>query len=112
MSAVPHMDREEWVDDYAHSLYDQRIQDSSRVRDEISWFFTIGSGDTLEEAATDFYQAFDAAQTNEAMAAAGLALFMTLQGRVATAIRAEAMLDAEAAYERATARPDDLERAA
>lgn len=86
--------REEWIDNRAMELAHEYERDPDKVSDSLSHFFTVGAGDELETALLRFWMAFDGS-SNEAMAAAALELFQTLDGHVSPDLKALAALDAE-----------------
>lgn len=87
--------REEWIEDRADELLHDYAKDESAVSDELGYFFTIGSGDQLENALLRFYMAADSARSNEALALAATELYKLLDGRVTAELKGRAETDAE-----------------
>lgn len=91
--------RDAWIADRATQLTAVRLRDEGQVNSALSELFTIGAGDALENALTRFYLAFDEAQTDAAMAEAGLAFFRSLQPTVESRIREDAESDAAGEFD-------------
>lgn len=87
--------REEWIEERMDTLVDQLEKDEQAVRDELGYFFTVGSEDALEDELLRFLLAYRSARTNEAMALAGHGLFKLLDGHVSAELLSRAQTQAE-----------------
>lgn len=87
--------REEWIADRADELADDLEKDEGAIRDELSYFFTIGAGDQLEDELLRFYTATRAADGNESLARAAHGLWRLLDTHISTALLGRAETQAE-----------------
>lgn len=87
--------REEWIEERADELADDLEKDEGAIRDELSYFFTIGAGDQLEDELLRFYTATRAADSNESLARAAHGLWRLLDTHISTALLARAETQAE-----------------
>ena len=87
--------RKEWIAERADELLHDYAKDEAAVSDELGYFFTVGSGDQLEDALLRFYMAADSARSNEALALAATELFKLLDGHVTAELKGRAETQAE-----------------
>lgn len=87
--------RDEAIAERTDELYCERIRDDERVQDVFAEMLANDSDDFFPANLRRFFRTFADAQTNDAMAEAGLALFRDLQPTVESNIREEAQRDAE-----------------
>lgn len=88
--------RQEAIDERADELVAERMSDDKRVQDAIADALGNDYDDRFASLLRSFFIAFDAAQTDDRMADAGNSLFSELRPYIESAIRADALLDAEA----------------
>ena len=88
--------RQEAIDERADELVAERMSDDKRVQDAIADALGNDYDGVFASDLRRFFIAFDEAQTDDRMADAGNALFRVLRSHVDSAIRADALLDAEA----------------
>lgn len=98
-NAYPYDDSEEArqkaIDDRADELVADRMTDAKRVQDAIADALGNDCDGVFASDLRRFFIAFDEAWTDDRMADAGNALFRVLRSHVDSAIRADALLDAE-----------------
>lgn len=96
-SRSPYYDssREEWIEERADELADDIEKDEGAIRDELSYFFTIGAGDQLEDELLRFYTATRDADSNESLARAAHGLWRLLDTHISTALLGRAETQAE-----------------
>ena len=87
--------RDEWIEERADELADDLEKDEGAIRDELSYFFTVGAGDQLEDELLRFYTATRAADSNESLARAAHGLWRLLDAHISTALLARAETQAE-----------------
>ena len=87
--------RDEWIEARADELADDIEKDEGAIRDELSYFFTIGAGDQLEDELLRFYTATRAADSNESLARAAHGLWRLLDTHISTALLDRAETQAE-----------------
>lgn len=88
--------RQEAIGERADELVAERMADDKRVQDAIADALGDDYDDRFASLLRRFFIAFDAAQTDDRMADAGNSLFSELRPHIESAIRADALLDAEA----------------
>ena len=87
--------RDEWIEERADELADDLEKDEGAIRDELSYFFTIGAGDQLEDELLRFYTATRSADSNESLARAAHGLWRLLNTHIITALLGRAETQAE-----------------
>lgn len=97
---------DEAVEDRKNEIVSELLTDERFVRDSLSYFFTIGSEDQLEDAINRFFNRFDAS-SNEKMAEAALELFDTLYNVVNTDATEEAQTRVDREIDEARTDPRD-----
>ena len=92
--------RDEWIEDRADELLDDYAKDEAAVSDELGYFFTVGSGEQLEDELLRFYTATRDARSNESLALAAHGLWCLLDTHISAALLARAETQAELDRER------------
>ena len=82
--------REEWIEERADELLEERQVNPGEVSNALGYFFTLAAGDALEGALTLFYLTFPKDRVSAAEA-----LFQLLDSHVSAALKARAEQDAE-----------------